>query len=151
MQYYFKLDKLQNKINVFKHHKKFHFTNLKLLYYYYCYCYYYYFWSQLEIYVIFICKLAHLIKRAYLMGAIKYRNTVCVCKEASIYFSKGPKALSYAPRDADAVRGAVHVVLQEGQDFFLTGHQHVCACLVNKYLINKCILFKHWSFWWAKM
>lgn len=133
--------------------KNFHFRNLKLLYYYYCYYYYYYFWSQLEIYVIFICKPAHLIKRAYTMWmtAIKYRNAVWACKEASIYFSEGPKALSYAPKDANAVRGAVHVLLQDGQDFFLTGYQHVCAYLVNKYLINKCMLFKHWSFWWTTM
>lgn len=48
------------------------------------------------------------------MKAIKYRNTVWACKEASIYFSKGRKALSYAPKDANAVRGAVHVLLQEG-------------------------------------
>lgn len=64
-------------------------------------------------------------------------------KEASIYFSKGPKALSYASKDADEVRGAVYVLLQESQDFSLTGHQHICAYLVNKHLINKCMLFKH--------
>lgn len=157
MQYYFKLDKLEIKINVFKCHKKFspHKFKITLLLLLLLLLLLFleslvYIFSSWKFMLFFICKPAHLIKRAYsmCMRTIKYRNAVWVCKEASLYFSKRPKALSYVPKDA--VRGAVYVLLQESQDFFLTGHQHLCAYLVNKFLINKCMLFKYWRFWWTK-
>lgn len=87
---------------------------------------------KLEIYVTFICKSEHLIKRAYTMctRTIKYSNEVWVCKEASIYFSKEPKALSYTPKDA--VR-AVYVLPQESQDFWTQKH----LCTLGKQIFNK--------------